>query len=168
MYAYFDVDDQTWVQIRQQLRKSTSFTPSVLLGLSNEKGYPHVGKLDFIDNQVDASTGTLRMRGLFENQERLLTPGLFVRIRLPLGGSHAALLVSDRAIDTDQGQKVIYVVNRDHVVEKRLVKLGGLHDGLREIESGLKADEQVIVEGIQRVRAGVTVSPAFTAMPGAR
>ena len=75
-----------------------------------------------------------------------------MRIRLPLGGSHNALLVSDRAIDTDQGQKILYVVNRENVVEKRLVKLGGLHDGLREIESGVKAKEQVVVEGIQRVR----------------
>jgi multidrug efflux system membrane fusion protein len=168
MYAYFDVDDQTWVQVRQLLRKSATFTPTVQLGLSNEKGHPHQGKLDFIDNQVDASTGTLRMRGLFPNQDRLLTPGLFVRIRLPLGASHDALLVSDRAIDTDQGQKIIYVVNRDHVVEKRLVKLGGLHDGLREIESGVNADEQVIVEGIQRVRTGVTVSPQVAALPGAK
>jgi RND family efflux transporter MFP subunit len=159
MYAYFDVDDQTWVQVRQLLNKTASFTPTVQLGLTNERGFPHVGKLDFVDNQVDSGTGTLRMRGLFSNKNRLLTPGLFVRIRLPLGSSHDALLISDRAIDTDQGQKTIYVVNTDKVVEKRLVKLGGQHDGLREIESGLKAKEQVIIEGIQRVRAGATVSP---------
>ena len=75
------------------------------------------------------------------------------------------LLVSDRAIDTDQGQKILYVVNRDNVVEKRIVKLGGLHDGLREIESGLKAKEQVVIEGIQRVRAGVKVTPDSIEMP---
>jgi RND family efflux transporter MFP subunit len=159
MYAYFDVDDQTWVQIREQLRNSSLGTPAVYLGLSNEKAYPHSGVLDFVDNQVDAGTGTLRMRGLFPNKDRLLTPGLFVRIRLPLGGAHKALLVSDRAVDTDQGQKVLYVVNPQNVVEKRLVTLGGLHDGLREIESGVKADEQIVVEGIQRVRGGVTVIP---------
>jgi RND family efflux transporter MFP subunit len=167
MYAYFDVDDQTFVQIRPLLQHSSQFTPTVQLGLTNEKGFPHVGKLDFIDNQVDPGTGTLRMRGLFSNKNRQLTPGLFVRIRLPLGSSHAALLVSDRAVDTDQGQKIIYVVNSDKVVEKRVVKLGGLHDGLREIESGLKAREQVIVEGIQRVRPGASVSPELGAMPGA-
>jgi RND family efflux transporter MFP subunit len=164
MYAYFDVDDQTWVQVRQ-LRKSTLDTPIVQLGLTNEKGFPHHGKLDFVDNQIDAGTGTLRMRGLFPNKDRALTPGLFVRVRVPLGGSHDALLVSDRAVDTDQGQKVLYVVNRDKVVEKRLVKLGGLHDGLREIESGIKAKEQVITEGIQRVRAGLAVAPDVIAMP---
>jgi RND family efflux transporter MFP subunit len=165
MYAYFDVDDQTWVQIRAQFRQSKLDTPTVHLGLTNEKGYPHSGKLDFVDNQIDAGTGTLRMRGIFQNQERLLTPGLFVRVRVPLGGSHAGLLVVDRAIDTDQGQKVLYVVNRENVVEKRVVKLGGLHDGLREIESGLKAKEQVVIEGIQRVRAGAKVAPVVMEMP---
>jgi RND family efflux transporter MFP subunit len=165
MYAYFDVDDQTWVQVRQQLRKSTSETPEVQLGLTNEKGYPHLGKLDFVDNQVDPGTGTLRMRGLFPNKDRLLTPGLFVRVRVRLDRSHDALLVTDRAVDTDQGQKILYVVNRDNVVEKRLVKLGGLHDGVREIESGVKAKERVVIEGIQRVRVGATVSPELTAMP---
>jgi len=168
MYAYFDVDDQTWVRVRERLRKSTLDTPLVHLGLTNEKGYPHVGKLDFVDNAVDAGTGTLRMRGLFENKDRLLTPGLFVRIRLPLGGSHDAVLVIDRAIDTDQGQKILYVVNRDNVVEKRLVKLGSLHDGLREIESGVNAKEQVVIEGIQRVRDGAKVAPELVAMPVAK
>ena len=168
MYAYFDVDDQTFVQVRHRVRKSSLDTPPVMLGLTNEKGYPRVGKLDFVDNAVDAGTGTLRMRGVFANKDRLLTPGLFVRIRLPLGGSHDALLVIDRAIDTDQGQKILYVVNRDNVVEKRVVKLGGLHDGLREIESGVKAKEQVVIEGIQRIRAGVKVAPELMPMPGAK
>jgi RND family efflux transporter MFP subunit len=168
MYAYFDVDDQTYVQIRERLRKSPNDRPDVKLGLTNEKGYPHLGKLDFVDNQVDAGTGTLRMRGLFPNPKRKLTPGLFVRIRLPIGSVHDALLVSERAIDTDQGQKVLYVVNRENLVERRVVQLGALHDGLREIESGVKAKDQVLVEGIQRVRAGVPVVPDLTAMPGAQ
>jgi RND family efflux transporter MFP subunit len=166
MYVYFDVDDQTWVQIRDRLRKSSLATPSVFLGLSNEKGHPHVGKLNFVDNQVDAGTGTLRMRGLFPNKDRLLTPGLFVRVRLPLGGAHDALLVSDRAIDTDQGQKLVYVVNSENIVEKRTVKLGGMHEGWREIETGVKAKEQVVVERIQRVRPGAVVTPDLIAMPG--
>jgi RND family efflux transporter MFP subunit len=168
MYAYFDVDDQTWVQVRERLRKSQLGLPPAYLGLTNEKGYPHVGKLDFVDNQIDAGTGTLRMRGLFPNKDRLLTPGLFVRVRVSLGASHDALLVTDRAIDTDQGQKILYVVNRDNIVEKRVVKLGNLHDGLREIESGIKAKEQVVIEGIQRVRAGALVVPDLTAMPAGK
>jgi RND family efflux transporter MFP subunit len=165
MYAYFDVDDQTWVRVREQFRRSKLDTPTVHLGLTNEKGYPHPGKLDFVDNQVDAGTGTLRMRGTFPNEDRLLTPGLFVRVRVPLGGSHGGLLVIDRAIDTDQGQKVLYVVNHRNFVEKRVVKLGGLHEGLREIEAGLKAKDQVVIEGIQRVRAGVEVTPDVIEMP---
>jgi RND family efflux transporter MFP subunit len=168
MYAYFDVDDQTGIQIRQLLRQSSISEPTVQLGLTTEKDYPRVGKLDFIDNQIDAGTGTLRMRGLFANKDRSLTPGLFVRIRVPLGGSHPALLISDRAIDTDQGQKIVFVVNSENVVEKRLVKLGGLHEGLREIEAGLQAKDQVIVDGIQRVRTGMVVVPELTAMPSSK
>jgi RND family efflux transporter MFP subunit len=168
MYAYFDVDDQTWVQVRQRLLKSALDKPVVHLGLTNEKGYPHVGKLDFVDNQVDAGTGTLRMRGLFANKDRLLTPGLFVRIRLPLGSAHDALLVSDRAVDTDQGQKILYVVSSQNIVEKRIVKLGGVHDGLREVESGVNAKEPIVVEGIQRVRAGAVVAPVLMEAPGAK
>ncbi len=174
MYAYFDVDDLTYQQVRKRVRpvgtiQSASTTPverdtprempTVDLGLVDEKGYPHRGIIDFVDNQLDVGTGTMRMRGIFLNEDRSLTPGLFVRIRLPLSESHPALLVTDRAIDTDQSQKVIYVVNQDNVVEKREVELGGLHDGLREIKSGLKAGERVIVDGLQRVRAGVTVEP---------
>jgi multidrug efflux pump subunit AcrA (membrane-fusion protein) len=94
-----------------------------------------------------------------------LTPGLFVRIRLPLGGSHPALLISERAVDTDQGQKVLYVVNAENMVEKRIVKLAGLHDGLREVESGLSAKDQIIIEGIQRVRPGMAVVPDPVEMP---
>lgn len=165
MYVYFDVDDQSWVQMRPRLSKSSLDAPAVHLGLSNEKGFPHTGKLDFIDNQVDAATGTLRMRGLFPNKDRLLTPGLFVRVRVSLGSAHRALLISDRAIDTDQGQKVVYIVNRANTVEKRSVKLGALHDGLREMESGLMPGESVVVEGIQRVRPGATVQPEVVAMP---
>jgi RND family efflux transporter MFP subunit len=168
IYAYFDVDDQTWEQVRPLLHKSQNLTPYVQLGLTSEKGFPHVGKLDFVDNQVDAGTGTLRMRGVFANEDGSLTPGQFVHIRLPLGSAHEALLVSDRAIDTDQGQKIIYIVKSDNVVEKRVVKLGGLHDGLREIQAGLKAHELAIIEGIQRVHPGATVSPEATAMPGAK
>jgi RND family efflux transporter MFP subunit len=165
MYVYFDVDDQTFLRIRKLIRGSTSETPMVHIALSNERGFPHVGKLDFVDNQVEAGTGTLRMRGLFPNLERALTPGLFVRVRVPLGVSHPALLINDRAIDTDQGQKVIYVVNAGNIVEKRSVKLGGLHDGLREVQGDLQPRERVVVEGIQRVRAGASVAPEVIDMP---
>jgi RND family efflux transporter MFP subunit len=170
MYAYFDLDDQTFLQVGQLIREGQSQSganavPQVLLGLVNEEGYPHKGTIDFLDNQVDPNTGTLRVRGVFPNKDRSLTPGLFARIRVPLGNPHKALLVTDRAIDTDQGQKVVYVVVGDDVVEKRAARLGRLHDGLREIEAGVKPGERVIVDGIQRVRGGITVVPRLAEMP---
>jgi RND family efflux transporter MFP subunit len=169
MYAYFDVDEMTFLQVRQLLGRckdgSSAGLPPVLLGLANEEGYPHQGRIDFADNQVDPSTGTLKVRGVFRNTDRGLTPGLFARIRLPLGSAHQAVLVTDRAIDTDQGQKVVYVVNKENVVDKRPVRLGRLHDGLREVLSGVKATEQVVVDGIQRVRGGITVAPRLVEMP---
>jgi RND family efflux transporter MFP subunit len=135
------------------------------MALAGDKGFPHIGVIDFVDNQVDPSTGTLRMRGKFPNKDGTLTPGLFAQIHLPLGKSHKAILVPDRAVDTDQGVKVVYVVNKDNIVEKRLAKLGKLHDGLREIEPGAKPGEgvrpgeRVIVDGIQRVRNGDKADP---------
>jgi RND family efflux transporter MFP subunit len=169
MYAYFDVDELTFLQVRHLLRKGkgdeSDTMPSVTLGLANEQDYPHQGMIDFADNQVDPNTGTLKVRGVFDNDDRALAPGLFVRVRLPVGGAHKAVLVTDRAVDTDQGQKVMYVVGKDNVVDKRPVQLGRLHDGLREIVSGVKSDEQVVVDGIQRVRGGVTVAPRLVDMP---
>ncbi len=172
MYAYFDVDEMTFLQVRKLLRKvkdgTSSSPPGVMLGLANEQGYPHRGKIDFADNQVDPGTGTLKARGVFPNADRGLTPGLFARIRLPLGGPRKALLVSDRAIDTDQGRKVVYVVGEENLVAKRPVQVGQIHDGLREVVSGVKANERVIVDGIQRARDGAPVSPRLVEMPVSR
>jgi RND family efflux transporter MFP subunit len=175
MWAYFDVDDHTFLQVRDLVRmvkgKATAGgLPPVLLGLPNEPGLPHQGTIDFVDNQVDPGTGTVRLRGVFPNKDRSLTPGLLARIRMPLGGRHKALLVSDRAIDTDQGEKVVYVVNGDNKVERRPVQLKGLHEGLREIASGVQPGEHVVVEGIQRVRPDTPVQPTLKDMPelGAR
>jgi RND family efflux transporter MFP subunit len=172
MYAYFDVDEMTYLQVRRMLRGGKggppASAPPVLLGLAHEQGYPHQGRIDFVDNQVDPGTGTLKVRGVFGNAGRELTAGLFARILLPLGGAHKALLVTDRAIDTDQGQKVVYVVSKEGVVDRRPVSLGRIHDGLREIRSGVKPNEQVVVDGIQRVRGGVTVRHRLVEMPASR
>jgi RND family efflux transporter MFP subunit len=163
MYAWFDVDDLTFRQIGPLVRavregKSKPDTlPSVMLGLAGEKGHPHQGAIDFVDNAVDATTGTMRMRGVFRNPDGVLAPGLFCRVQVPMGRRHRAILLTDRAVDTDQGQKVVYVVSAENVVERRPVELGGLHEGLREIESGLRPGERVVVDGIQRVRGGMTV-----------
>ncbi len=121
MYAYLDVDDLTFMKIKDLLRVQASRNerPPVYLGLTGEKDYPHSGFINFVDNQVDSGTGTMRVRGEFPNKDGSLTPGLFARIRVPLGRAHRALLVTDRAVDTDQGQKVIYVVDQKNVVEQQ-------------------------------------------------
>ena len=138
----------------------------VWVGLATEKGHPHKGYVDFVDNKVDTSTGTLQVRAVFFNEKRVLAPGLFVRVRVPVGGEHKALLVTERALGTDQGQKFVYVVNANKEVESRPVELGALHDGLREITAGLEPDEQVIINGVMRVRPGVTVNPKPGKMAG--
>jgi RND family efflux transporter MFP subunit len=170
MYAYFDVDEYTALQVRQLVREGKSASPRdggypVSLGLANEEGHPHQGAINFVDNQVTPKTGTIRVRGVFPNQEQVLLPGLFGRVRVPIGRAHKALLVSDRALDTDQGQKILYVVNDKHEVVSRPVRLGALHDGLREITDGLKPGERVIVNGLQQVRPGLTVEPNLVDMP---
>jgi RND family efflux transporter MFP subunit len=170
MYAYFDVDEHTVLRVRQLIRegKATSARDgevAVWLGLANEDGYPHPGTINFVDNQVNPKTGTLRLRGLFPNKDEALSPGYFARVRVPIGFPHQALLVSDRALDTDQGQKIVYVVNDKNEVVSRPVRLGALHDGLREITDGLKPGERVIVNGLQQVRPGITVEPNLVDMP---
>jgi RND family efflux transporter MFP subunit len=170
MYAYFDVDEYTALRVRQLARAGKSDSPRdggypVSLGLANEEGFPHQGTINFVDNQVNPKTGTIRVRGVFPNKEQVLLPGLFGRVRSPVGRTHKALLVSDRALDTDQGQKVLYVVNDKNEVVSRPVRVGQLHDGLREITDGLKPGERVIVNGLQQVRPGMTVEPKLVEMP---
>jgi RND family efflux transporter MFP subunit len=170
MYAYFDVDEYTALRVRQLVREGKSDSPRaggypVFLGLANEEGYPHQGTINFVDNQVNSKTGTIRLRGVFPNPQEHLLPGYFARVRAPLGRPHTALLVTDRALDTDQGQKVLYVVNEKNEVVSRPVRLGALHDGLREITFGLKAGELVVVKGLQQVRPGLIVEPKLVDMP---
>jgi RND family efflux transporter MFP subunit len=170
MYAYFDVDEYTALRVRQLVREGKSDSPRdggypVSLGLANEEGHPHQGTINFVDNQVNPKTGTIRLRGVFPNKQEHLLPGFFARVRVPIGRRRRALLVTDRALDTDQGQKVLYVVNEHNEVVSRPVRLGALHDGLREISDGLKPGERVIVNGLQQVRPGVTVEPKLVDMP---
>jgi RND family efflux transporter MFP subunit len=170
MYVYFDVDEYTALRVQQLVREDKSDSPrddgyAISLGLATEEGYPHLGAIDFEDNQVNPKTGTIRVRGVFPNKEQVLLPGLFGRVRMPIGRPHRALLVSDRALDTDQGQKVLYVVNEKSEVVSRPVRLGTLHDGLREITEGLKPGEPVIVNGLQQVQPGLTVEQRLVDMP---
>jgi RND family efflux transporter MFP subunit len=170
MYAYFDVDEHTVLRVRQLIREGKAKSARtgelpVWLGLANEDGYSHRGTINFVDNQVNSKTGTLRLRGVFTNKDEALSPGYFARVRVPIGFPHQALLISDRALDTDQGQKVVYVVDKDDKVVSRPVRLGALHDGLREITDGVQAGERVIVKGLQQIRPGAIVEPTLVEMP---
>jgi len=170
MYAYFDVDEYTALRVRQLVREGKSDSPRaggypVFLGLANEEGHPHEGTINFVDNQVSPKTGTIRLRGVFPNKQEHLLPGFFARVRVPIGRPHTALLVSDRALDTNQSQKILYVVNDKNEVVGRPVRAGALHDGLREITDGLKPGERVIVNGLQQVQPGITVEPKLVDMP---
>jgi RND family efflux transporter MFP subunit len=125
--------------------------------LVDEEGFPHVGIVNFLDNRVDPSTGTLQVRGVFRNRNHSLSPGLFVRVRLPVGEPYKALLVSEEALGTDQGQKFVYVVDDDNRAQYRRVQVGKLQNGLRVILEGLQDGERVVVNGLQRVRPGAIV-----------
>jgi RND family efflux transporter MFP subunit len=138
----------------------------VYVGLSDEKGFPHRGTINFADNRVDPETGTWRLRGRFANPRLVLTPGLFVRVRLPIGEPYQATLVAEQALANDQGQKVVYVVGDGDRIEFRHVKLGRLNDkGLRVIMEGLSPGERVVVTGLQRVREKQPVNPHMVPMP---
>jgi RND family efflux transporter MFP subunit len=168
MWMYFDIDERTVLQYRARYAAAHPNEPvpnaralaiPVEIGLANEDGHSVRGAMDFVDNQVNTATGTMLARATFANTDRRLTPGLFVRVRLPIGDPTRSLLVSERAIGTDQGTKYVLVVNDQNVVEYRPVKLGPLSDGLRVIREGLKPGERVITAGIQRARPGITVKP---------
>ncbi len=178
MYAYFDLDERTLLRVRTAINQGKIKLPAqgtalpVLMGLEGEQGaFPHPGTVDFVNNVVNPSTGTIALRGVFPNPlppngRRLLSPGMFVRIRLPIGQPHPALLVVDRALSTDQGQKFAYVVGADHKLEYRKVTIGALQDdGLRVIEDGLKPDDWVVIGALQQLKPKMEVDPEPTAMP---
>ena len=136
------------------------------LGLADEDDkYPHEGTIDFVDNRLNPSTGTLRLRGRFDNHKQFLAPGMFVRIRVPIGPTHPAILATERAIGSDQGQKFLYVLNDKNEVVYREVQIGAFQNGLRVIESGLAPGERFIINGLQRVKPGDTVQPKLVQSP---
>lgn len=164
IWVYFDLDERTMLRLRRLapyagMGGDDEAPIPVLMGLSDEKGYPHVGKLDFEDNRLDPATGTLKIRAVFDNEDRLLSPGLFVRVRLQIGKPHPALLVPESAIGTDQGQKFLYVVDAKDEVVYRKVEVGKQYEGMRMIAGNLNPDERVVVLGLQRARPGTKVVP---------
>lgn len=170
IYVYFDLDERTTLRLQRLIRQGSAQWASenglpMLAGRVDEEGFPRAGVVNFADNRVDADTGTWRLRGRFANSGLDLTPGLFVRVRLPIGSPYDALLVSEQALGTDQGQKFLYVVDDANQVAYRRVKVGRLHEGLRVVTDGLKPGEKVVVSGLQRVRPGAVVHPEVVAMP---
>lgn len=176
MHVYFDVDEPTILRIQSLIREGQFSSArrndvKVFVGLGNSDDFPFQGIIDFVDNHVDRQTASMRVRAKLPNPanaegDRFLTPGLFARVRLPIGRPHPALLVADRAVGIDQGQKFVLVVNDQGTVEPPVhVKLGDLHDGLREVVAGLTPGQKVIVVGLQRVRPGTAVDPKPMKMP---
>ena len=170
MYLYFDSDEQTYLRYSGQA--ATDGTKGwhderlpVYLGLANETGFPHEGRLDFVDNRIDPATGTIRTRAIFSNKDRRFTPGLFARVKLVGGQRRPALLVRDAAVGTDQDRKFVLVLAKGDSLAYRPVELGRLSDdGLRIVRSGLQPGEQVVVNGLMRVRPGIKVTPTVVAM----
>jgi multidrug efflux system membrane fusion protein len=162
VYAYFDVDEHTYLE---HVRQANAAEASVVhVGLINEEGYPHVARLDFVDNQVDPSHGTIRARAVLDNRDKLFTPGLFARMHLVSPTRYSAALVDDRAVGTDLGRRFVFVVDEHGVVQYRPIETGRLVDGLRVVTNGLSAGDVVIVNGVQRVRPGVAVAETRVAM----
>jgi len=169
MYLYFDSDEQTYLRYASRARSSggtnwrTARLP-VYLGLANESGFPHEGRLDFVDNQVDPTSGTIRTRAVFSNRSRALTPGLFARVKLVGTEKMNATLVRDAAIGTDPDRRFVLVVGPGDTLAYRPIVPGRLTDGLRIVTSGLKPGERIVVNGLMRVRPGMRVTPTLAAM----
>ncbi|HEY5758628.1 MAG TPA: efflux RND transporter periplasmic adaptor subunit [Steroidobacter sp.] len=169
IYVSFEGDEQVYLKYSELARRgdrpsSRDAANPVLMALANEQGFPHKGAMQFVDNQIDSRTGTIRARASFDNKDGYLTPGLFARVKLLGHASRKLVLVDDRAVGTDQSQKFVYVIDGENKVAYRSVKVGRLTDGLRIVEDGLQPGETVIVNGLQRVHPGVVVAPEKVAM----
>jgi RND family efflux transporter MFP subunit len=162
-FVYADIDESTLLKFNRLIRENRILTRNgripVDLQLSDETGFPRSGYIESADNQVNPATGSLALRMVFPNNDGDLIPGLFARVRVPVGAPETELLISERAIGTDQSQKFVLTVGADNTVAYRTVKLGGVHEGLRVVNEGLQPGETIIVNGLMRVRPGMTVVP---------
>jgi RND family efflux transporter MFP subunit len=162
VYAYFDASEAAFLKYGQEAARPKA-APPVRMGLFDEQGFPHSGKIDFVDNRLNPATGSMQLRAVFDNASGRFTPGLSARVRLGAGKPYLATLVPDRAITTDQTRKVVLVVGPNQVVEAREVKAGALVDGMRVV-SGVKLGEHIIVDGLQRAVPGAPVTPHLVAL----
>jgi RND family efflux transporter MFP subunit len=164
IYCYVDADEDSvlkYQRLRQEKKRASAVDEPIpcFLQLSNEAGFPHEGFVDFVDNHLDATTGTLRARGVFANPDGYLKKGMFARIRVPGSGRYQAILVPDAAIDTNQSIKYVRVLKSDNTIEPRTVTPGSLFGSFRAIDSGLKGDELIVINGLQRAFPGTKVDP---------
>jgi RND family efflux transporter MFP subunit len=160
VYCYFDMDERTLLRLRKLLLGRD--TPPLLLGLANERGFPHKGTCNLIDNKVDENTGTIRLRGVFDNPHGVLMSGMFARVRLPLGKPRKVLEVPELAVLTKDSRKFVYVIGDNNKVVLRPVRVGQLDGDLRVIETGLKPDDWVAVSALGKFAEGDTVEPKRT------
>src|SRR5580704_5788141 len=170
VYVYFQPDEQSFLGYRELARKgerANSDNP-VRVGLANETGFPHSGTVDFVNNQIDAATGTINVRATVPNPDGVFVPGLYARVQLEGRAEHMAMLIDEKAIMTDQDRKYVYVLGPEDKVKRKDILLGSVHDGLRVVQSGLDANDKVIIAGLQKIFAPDTkVKPNLVAM-GAR
>jgi len=167
VYVYFDPDEHSYLRYSEQARNAQDHATklSVRVGLLNEVGFPHVGDVDFLDNQVDPTTGTIRLRATLSNKNRVFTPGLFARVQLSSSIENSAILIDDKAVLTDQDRKYVYVVGAGDVAERKDIQLGRMNEGLRIVESGLTPGDKIIIGGLQRIYyPGMPVKPSEVAM----
>ncbi|WEJ70497.1 multidrug efflux RND transporter periplasmic adaptor subunit MexE [Pseudomonas sp. PSE14] len=160
VYAYFDADERVYLKYMDLARKGgpdARGSSPVYLGLTGEDGFPHEGKLDFLDNQVNPKTGTIRGRAVFDNDGNQFTPGLYARIKLVGSGTYPAALIKDDAVGTDLGKKFVLVIDKDSKVQYRSIELGPKLEGLRIVRNGLAKGDRIVVNGLQRVRPGAQV-----------
>jgi membrane fusion protein, multidrug efflux system len=170
IYVYFDCDEQSYLRFQERVHRASGVSSAnpVRVALANETGFPHVGRIDFLDNELNSSTGTIRARVVLSNPDHLIAPGLYARVQLESTGTVQALLVDDKAILTDQDQKYVYVVGPGNVAQRKDVVSGRMADGLRVIQSGLAPGDKVIVSGLQQIYvAGTRVTPTQVAMGSA-
>jgi multidrug efflux system membrane fusion protein len=170
VYAYFDADERVflkYIELARQDGSDARDASPVYLGLSNEEGHPHLGQLDFLDNQVNPKTGTIRGRAVFDNRDGRFTPGLYARLKLVGSSTYDATLIKDEAVGTDLGKKYVLVLGDDNSVGYRAIELGPKLQGLRIVRSGLAKGEQIVVNGLQRALPGSTVDPQSVPMADA-
>ncbi|HHE7969002.1 TPA: multidrug efflux RND transporter periplasmic adaptor subunit SdeA [Serratia marcescens] len=163
VYVYFDVDEATFLRYQHQGRHDARLP--VKVGLVGEDGTPHQGLVDFTDNQLNAGTGTIRMRALLDNRDRRFTPGLFARVQMPGSAEFNAMLIDDKAVMTDQNRKFVYIVDKDGKAQRRDIDVGRMAEGLRIVQKGLANGDRVIVDGMQKVfMPGMPVDAKTVAM----